>query len=58
MSVIAVALPYFSDILTIQPMSINEVIISFILLVVAFGFWKICHRYKSDFKAFFIRLYL
>ena len=58
MSVIAVALPYFSDILTIQPMSINEVIISFILLVVAFGFWKICHRYESHFKDFFIRLYL
>ena len=57
MSVIVVVLPYFSDILTIQPMSINEVIISFILLVVAFGFWKICHRYESAFKAFFIRLH-
>lgn len=57
MAVIAVALPHFSDILTIQPMTINEVIISFILLVVAFGFWKILHRYESAFKAFFIRLH-
>lgn len=57
MAVIAVALPHFSEILTIQPMTINEVIISFILLVVAFGFWKILHRYESAFKAFFIRLH-
>ncbi|AMB97671.1 HAD-IC family P-type ATPase [Aerococcus urinaeequi] len=57
MAVIAVALPHFSDILTIQPMTINEVIISFILLVVAFGFWKILHRYESAFKALFIRLH-
>ncbi len=57
MAVIAVALPHFSESLTIQPMTINEVIISFILLVVAFVFWKILHRYESAFKAFFIRLH-
>ncbi|MFW3505285.1 HAD-IC family P-type ATPase [Aerococcus viridans] len=56
MLVIALVLPHFSDILTIQPMTASETLIRLALLVLAFTFWKMVNRYQDRFKAFFTRM--
>jgi len=56
MLAVALVLPHFSDILTIQPMTASETLISVALLALAFAFWKMVNRYQDRFKAFFTRM--
>lgn len=56
MLAVALVLPHFSDILTIQPMTASETLISLALLALAFAFWKMVNRYQARFKAFFTRM--
>ena len=56
MLAVALVLPHFSDILTIQPMTASETLISVVLLALAFAFWKMVNRYQDCFKAFFTRI--
>ncbi|MEC1386354.1 MULTISPECIES: HAD-IC family P-type ATPase [Lactobacillales] len=57
MLAVALVLPHFSDILTIQPMTASETLISVVLLALAFAFWKMVNRYQDCFKAFFTRMH-
>lgn len=56
MLAVALVLPHFSDILTIQPMTASETLISLALLALAFAFWKMVNRYQARFKAIFTRM--
>lgn len=57
MLAVALVLPHFSDILTIQPMTASETLISVVLLALAFVFWKMVNRYQARLKAFFTRMH-
>ena len=57
MLAVALVLPHFSDILTIQPMTASETLISVVLLALAFAFWKMVNRYQARLKAFFTRMH-